>query len=51
MVVAGNNKGDVTWYIAQPPMKAFTVLSHQKAHTPYPVVSVQVKNELHEICK
>ena len=42
MVVVGNSSGEVTWYIAQPPMKTFTVLSSQKAHIPNSVVCLEV---------
>lgn len=41
VVAAGNDQGQVTWYIAQPPMKTYTVLSSIKAHA-HKVVSLQV---------
>ncbi len=44
VVVTGNDKGAVTWHIAQPPMKTFTVLASQTAHMPHPVVCLQVSS-------
>lgn len=43
VVVAGNANGHITWYIAQPPMKTYTVLSSSKEHSPHKVTSLQVR--------
>ena len=42
VVVAGNAVGQITWYIAQPPMKTYTVLSSTSEHSSDRIVSLQV---------
>ena len=43
VVVVGNERGVVTWYISQPPQKTYSLLySDKEAHTPYKIVALQV---------
>lgn len=43
VIVAGSKMGVVTWYIAQPPMKTFTILTTEAVHSPSPIISLQVR--------
>jgi hypothetical protein len=42
VVVAGSEDGRVAWYIAQPPMKMYAILSSSQEHSPHKVVSLQI---------
>ena len=42
VVVVGTQEGTVSWYIAQPPQKTYSLLSFDRPHYPHSVVALQV---------
>ena len=47
VVVVGTQAGTVSWYIAQPPQKTYSLLSFSQPHFPHSVVALQVCVQTH----